>query len=264
MFTTSRLNVNTKGSFMHSPFVYSFLARSAIYAGLGLCALLSSSAPSSAQTLIVGTYSASGSGASGAATVDSTGTSTSGTVTFPSGTGPSTTTYKSASVYNTSTLTIGAGGSITSIVFDNNQSAVNVNGGSVHTLYTYDQSTATLNSGSVNLLYSLGSGVDNVYGGSLNILEANATGSTDIFGTGLTETYQGSSGGFNDYLLTGTLQDNTPLNARYATQGGTLLFNGTPATPSSAPEPSQSAALGVAALGIAGLVLKARRRKTAA
>ena len=87
----------------------------------------------------------------------------------------------------------------------------------------------------------------------------------DVFGTGLTETFLESSSPFLDYSVTGTLQDGTPLNVLYASNNGTLLFNGLPAVPLSAvPEASTTVSFGLLlALGLGSVVVAHKKRQAA-
>ena len=85
----------------------------------------------------------------------------------------------------------------------------------------------------------------------------------DVFGTGLTETFLESSSPFLDYSVTGTLQDGTPLNVLYASNNGTLLFNGLPAVPLSAvPEASTTVSFGLLlALGLGSIIVARKKRQ---
>jgi len=96
-------------------------------------------------------------------------------------------------------------------------------------------------------------------------LAAQDTGIMDVFGTGLTETFLESSSPFLDYSVTGTLQDGTPLNVLYASNNGTLRFNGLPAVPLSAvPEASTTVSFGLLlALGLGSVVVAHKKRQAA-
>ena len=108
-----------------------------------------------------------------------------------------------------------------------------------------------------------GGGATNIYGGNITYLAAQDTGIMDVFGTGLTETFLESSSPFLDYSVTGTLQDGTPLNVLYASNNGTLLFNGLPAVPLSAvPEASTTVSFGLLlALGLGSIIVARKKRQ---
>ena len=210
---------------------------------------------------------------SGTATISAAGTAAAGTYVFTAGTGLATTTFRAVEVLNASSLTFNSGATITSILFNRNTGTANINGGSIKFIYGYDSSVTNIYGGTVFYPEALGSvsgsipasGTVNIYGGSLTYLAAQDTGVVDIFGTGLTETFLGTGGPFQDYSVTGTLRDGTPLSVMYASNNGFLLFNGLPAVPLAAvPEASTTVSFGLLlALGLGGVVLARKKRAVA-
>ena len=140
-------------------------------------------------------------------------------------------------------------------MFNQNTSVANIYGGTVF----YPQSVGSSLGGVP------GGGTTNIYGGNITYLASQDTGIMDVFGTGLTETFLESSSPFLNYSVTGTLQDGTPLNVLYASNNGTLRFNGLPAVPLSAvPEASTTVSFGLLlALGLGSVVVAHKKRQAA-
>jgi len=222
--------------------------------------------PAGAQSLRLGSLPGTTPVSSGTATVSAAGTDASGTYQLPTTTGTSTTTYQSVSLYNASTLNLEAGSTISTLVFNRNTSVVNIYGGSVKQLYSFNSSVTNIYGGTVFYPQAYGSslshGTVNVYGGILTYLAAQNAGVVDVFGSGLTETFLGNDLGFDNYSVTGTLQDGTALSVLYASDKGTLLFNGQPAVPLPAvPEASTTVSLGLLlALGLGSVVVACKKR----
>ncbi len=227
--------------------------------------------PAEAQTLQLGSLPSVRPPLSGTATISAAGTVATGTYVFTAGTGPATTTFRGVEVLNASSLTFNSGATITSTLFNQNTGTATINGGNVYEVLGYDQSVTNIYGGSVFYPMAVGSslggvpgsGTINIYGGNITYIATQDTGVMDIFGTGLTETFLGTSSPFQDYSVTGTLQDGTALNVLYGNNNGTLLFNGQPAVPTPAvPEASTTVSFGLLlALGLGSVVLA--RKKSA-
>lgn len=236
----------------------------AAFAALGAAA----TRPAAAQGLNVGTFDASGKGASGSATVSGAGTQASGAFTFTGSAGAGTSAYKTVRLLNASTFILNGGGSISSFLGLSGTSTATLNGGSVNQVLSSDTSTTNVYGGTVTIIHEIGGSTANVYGGVVPTFETDEASILDVFGTGLTETFlgfnpaTGLSPATSFYALTGTLSDGSALNAQYADVGGILLFNGVVAAPA-VPEASTTVSFGLLlALGLGGLVIAAKRKKT--
>ena len=234
---------------------------------------LLSALPAGAQTLTLGSQPSVTPKTSGSATISASGTAATGTAAFTGGASAATTSYRGVVLLNTSALDFQDGGTINSILFNENNSTANIYGGNIKFIYGYDASITNIYGGTVfypealgsSLGGSLGTSKVNIYGGTITYLATQNAGTMDVFGTGLTETFLGNGGGFDDYSVTGTLQDGTALNVLYGNNSGTLLFNGQPAVPIAAvPEASTIVSLGLLlALGVGGMVSARKKRLVA-
>ncbi len=124
-------------------------------------------------------------------------------------------------------------------------------------------------------LLATGSSLVTITGGTFSATGAYGFGlrsaaTIDVFGSGFSYTVNGVTTPITTGTLplgagtlTGTLLNNTgPTTSSYINAATIEINVGTP--PAAAPEPSQFAALGVGLLGLAGLTLRARKRRSAA
>lgn len=236
---------------------------------IGLGALVTG--PAAAQTLTLGTTVPFGVGPSGSATVGAAGTQASGVFKFTLNSGANTTDYRGFILNNASTLTLNTGGSA-KVVFNNNTSKFTMNGGSVSQILGYDTSVSNIYGGTVNDLHLISNGTASIYGGTTSVFQTDDLSTLNIFGTSLQETYLGTSEPtvtgfvFDAYQLTGTLQDGTVLDSKYAAVTGSrsLFFNGIQAVPA-VPEASTTVSLGLLlALGGVALAFKQKKAKASA
>ena len=113
--------------------------------------------PVGAQTLTLGSQASVTPKTSGTATISASGTATTGTAKFTGGASTATTNFKGVVLLNASTLTFQEGGTINTILFNQNTSVANIYGGNVKQTYGYDQSVTNIYGGTVFYPQSVGS-----------------------------------------------------------------------------------------------------------
>ncbi len=191
------------------------------------------------------------------------------------------------------TVNLVTGGSVDGDFEANDTSTINVSGGTVYnTLYALGGSTVNVSGGTIHqYLFAFNGSLVNVSGGSFgrylyanNVSTVNITGGTfqqfegvnfldstsgplTFVGSGLSYTLDPTGltpiTGGTDYTLTGLLQNGQSVNGDVieVTNGAAMFnFSGGPAVP----EPSAVSLLGLGTICLAGLLLRANKRRASA
>ncbi len=170
-------------------------------------------------------------------------------------------------VYNHSTLNM-TGGTVNYELISHDTATLNVSGGSVGpgvgALYAEGSSTANISGGFIGIVAAYDNSTMTITGGTTGqhgnggeSFYDDTTGSFTFVGTGLSATRLNYSNYYQgyDYLLTGILQSGESITGKtIAVAGGAKMF-----TLAAAPEPSAVVSLALGALGLSGLMLRARQ-----
>jgi hypothetical protein len=155
--------------------------------------------------------------------------------------------------FHTSTINI-TGGTLQAVAAQNS-STLNISGGLVTNALGFHTSTINITGGTFSAaILAQGNSTVNIHGGNIfSGLIGTENGVFNIYGTNLQATFLDTVGGRNNYVLSGFLEDGTPLAGRTIS-----LDIGSNATLQLVPAPGAAMLLGLSA---AGMLTRRRRQR---